>query len=137
MSRRHIDSKVAKAGSAARPHPSKWARRTAARKARHDTREALATVMTVDDGDALVLPPDSHRNGVADGGIVPVPDVAEVAEPTPRFRVWKTKSWKRRTNDRLSRARAEQALVRDDDLETVDETHDRGPDLQGVLTAAH
>lgn len=130
MSRRHHISRQAKHPEGA-ARPARWARRQAARKARHDERALLADVRCEDDALGLVDVPDAHRNRVADAGVIPPERVEDLESGRRRFKVWKTKAWKRRTSARHARNELlRQADELDLDLDQ-EPTDDREPGLEG------
>lgn len=101
MSNRHRSSREA-APSAAHPAPSKEERRAENRRARHRTHELLAHA-DLEAGEDLV-PPRPHHTRV---DIDPSERAASGSGATRRreYRHWKQKFWKRRTNERMARAR--------------------------------
>ena len=85
--------------------PNRSERRLEHAKIRHETHVALATVAEPED---LALP-NPHHTAIR---LEPV-NRDEVAQPErPRFKVWKTKAWKRRKLERRQRAMAEMQFLR-------------------------
>jgi hypothetical protein len=86
--------------------PNRSQRRQEHARVRHETHIALATVAEPED---LALPRPHHTSV----RLEPInrDDVAESLE-RPKFRVWKTKAWKRRKLERRQRAMMENQLFR-------------------------
>jgi hypothetical protein len=104
MSARTRRNRSATPGANSRRKPSREERRWEHQRVRHAARIRLRTA---DELDGVALPSPHHT-------AVPVAPVNRdhPVKPKRRFKVWKTKSWKRRKLVRAQRARAEVELIR-------------------------
>lgn len=108
MSTRTRRSRSQVPGVASVHKPNRYQRRQEHQRVRHETNIAL---QTFDEPDDLTLP-RPHHTAVR---LEPVSrDTADTADATtPKFRVWKTKAWKRRKHARYQRALQEHQLLRE------------------------
>jgi hypothetical protein len=102
MSQRSRDNRYRAPGARA-DRPSSEMRRAERQALRRSEHQALHEALG-GDLDEVMLP--QHRRGGGSTDITPYP----TDEPRRRFRVWKTKMWKRRSQQRLDRTQAEAAL---------------------------
>lgn len=104
MSSRTRSNRMRKPGAASVHRPASFDRRIEHRRVRRAAQVELRTLAEPEDH-ALTLPVRTTRKS----------DPQERPEPTVkrrRFKVWKTKGWKRRSNDRIQKAMAYQDLVK-------------------------
>jgi hypothetical protein len=106
MSTRTRRSRSQVPGVASVHKPNRAQRRQEHQRVRHETNIALHTF---DEPEDLALP-RPHHTAVR---LEPVSrdEVGEAAKP--RFRVWKTKAWKRRKLERRQRAQLEYRMLRE------------------------
>ncbi len=105
MSTRTRQSRLRNPGAAAVHRPARYDRRKEHRKVRRAAHVELSQMIEPDD---LALPRPVNTSMKADPAERPTVKVGK-----QRFKVWKTKSWKRRTQVRARRAAAYQELARD------------------------
>lgn len=85
--------------------PNRSERRQEHQRVRHETHIALATL---DEPDGVALP-RPHHTAVR---LEPISRDEVLSTSPPRFKVWKTKAWKRRKLERQQRALLEYHLLR-------------------------
>ncbi len=104
MSSRTRSNRLRKPGAAAVNRPSRHQRQEEHRKVR---RAAHTELRQLDEPDDLALPRPVHTSQKADPAERPMPMVKQ-----RRFKVWKTKGWKRRSALRAERAASYHDLVK-------------------------
>lgn len=103
MSQRTRTNRSRNPGAAAVNKPASFDRHVEHRRVRRATHVELAML---DEPDDLAYPVPVHTSMKADPAERP-----ELIVGGQRFRVWKTKAWKRRANQRAERAAAYRALA--------------------------
>ena len=102
MSQRTRANRVRKPGVASVNKPARYARRVEHRKVRRAAHIELATMTEPEDH---ALPRPVHTSMKSDPH-----DRPETSAKSTRFKVWKTKAWKRRKLERSHKAAAYKAL---------------------------
>lgn len=102
MSQRTRSNRQRKPGVAASHKPPRYLRQVEHRRVR---RAAQVGLTTMDEPEDLALPRPVHSSRKADPAEKPTVPVT-----SHRFKVWKTKAWKRRTQARAERAAAYRSL---------------------------
>jgi len=102
MSQRTRANRVRKPGVASVNKPARYARQVEHRRVR---RAAHIELATMDEPENHALPRPVHTSMKSDPH-----DRPEVRAKAPRFKVWKTKAWKRRKLERTQRAAAYKSL---------------------------
>lgn len=106
MSVRSRQNRSRKPGVASVNRPGRFDRRVEHRRVRRAAHVELAKMAEPEDH---VLPRPVHTSAKADPAEKPEPVVSK-----RRFKVWKTKGWKRRSARRAERAASYQALLKED-----------------------
>jgi hypothetical protein len=110
MSARTRANRIADPGAAAHHKPSSDERKTRQQRTRRAEHVALTTAVGGDYDDLII--PEAHRTAMS---TTPQerPHAGTPEESKPRFKVWKTKMWKRRVLTRTQRNLAEQQRLRE------------------------
>lgn len=106
MSVRTRENRRRRPGVAAVNRPGRFDRRVEHRRVRRAAHVELSQMVEPED---LALPRPVRTSLKADPGERP-----EATVPSRRFKVWKTKDWKRRSTNRAERAASYRALLRAD-----------------------
>lgn len=106
MSVRTRENRRRKPGVAAVNRPARFDRRVEHRRVRRAAHVELSQLVEPED---LALPRPVHTSAKVDPQERP-----ETAVKRRRFKVWKTKDWKRRSTNRAERAATYEALLKSD-----------------------